>query len=275
MQQTILAGKPVADSVRALLEEKVKKAGRNICLAIVLAGDDPASHVYKDRLVKLAAGMGIKTEEVFVPGDAAAKDMLAAVEKLNNDSAIDGILPMMPLPKQMDSDEIARVIAPEKDVDCLNPLNSGLLYAGKNPWAPCTPRAVMATLGYYGIELPGKHAVIIGRSNVVGKPLAALLLAKDATVTVCHSKTKNLPGIARQADILVAAVGRAGFVVPDMIKEGAVIIDVGINPAEGGIVGDVAQGAYDKAAAYTPVPGGIGTVSSMMVMQTLLRNVKI
>lgn len=179
---------------------------------------------------------------------------------------------MMPLPAQINPDIIARSLDPEKDVDAMHPLNVGLVAAGKSPWAPCTPRAVMTVLEHYGIELAGKHAVIVGRSNVVGKPLAQLLLGRDATVTVCHSKTPDLAAFLRQADLVVAAVGRPQMIGASMIRPGTVVVDVGINELDGRIVGDVDFASVEPlAAAITPVPGGIGTVSTVMVLEAVLR----
>ncbi len=272
MQKIELRGKPVADNLRSQLEDKVKQAGGVLTLAIVLVGDDAASHVYKNRLVKLAESMGIRTRVELLSDYTDTKEVLAVIGKLNDDKAVTGILPMMPLPRHIDSDAVGRAIAAEKDVDCVNPLNAGLVYMGKIAWAPCTPRAVMETLRYYGVALKGKHVVIIGRSNVVGKPLAALMLSADATVTICHSKTVDLASITLQADILVVAIGSAQFVKADMLKEGAVLVDVGINQVGELLLGDASAEACAKAGAFTPVPGGIGTVSSMMVMQGLLRN---
>lgn len=267
-----MLGKDVVQSLRSNLEEKIKNADREITLAILIVGDDPASHVYKNRLVKLAEGMGVITNVRLLPQSADDKEVLATVQDLNADERIDGILPMMPLPKHLDSDLIAQNIAKEKDVDCLNPMNVGLVYMGKSPWAPCTPRAVMETLKHYKVDLTGKEVVIVGRSNVVGKPLATLMLEKNATVTVCHSKTRDLPEVTRRADILVMAIGVPEFLQPDMVKEGAIIVDVGINQVDDKIVGDASEESLKKASRYTPVPGGIGGVSTMMVMQTLLRD---
>lgn len=267
-----MLGKEVVQSLRTELEAKIAKAGKKITLAILIVGDDAASHVYKNRLVKLAEGLGVNTDVRILPQDSDDKAVIAAVEELNKDENIDGILPMMPLPKHIDTDAVAQKIAIDKDVDCLNPINVGFVYMGKSPWAPCTPRAVMETLKYYEVDLTGKHVVIVGRSNVVGKPLATLMLGQNATVTVCHSKTKDLAKMTSQADVVVVAIGVAEFLQPDMIKDGAIIVDVGINQVGDKIVGDASEGALQKASSYTPVPGGIGGVSTMMVMQTLLRN---
>ena len=207
-----------------------------------------------------------------LPETATTEETVAAIRKLNEDPDVTGILPMMPMPKQVDGDAVGAALAPEKDMDCLNPANGGALLMGKGRWAACTPRACMAMLKYYKIPLDGKHAVVLGRSNVVGKPVALLLLQENCTVTVCHSHTKNLPELVRQADIVVAAIGKAGFVTPDMVKPGAVIVDVGINVTETGIVGDVAPEATEKASAFTPVPGGVGVVSNVMMMDAVVRN---
>ena len=253
METLIMRGKPVADAYRETIMQRVANAlgkGRKVTLAIIVVGDDPASHVYKDRLMKLAESMGIYVKELLYPADTKQEDLLRDIARMNHNRYVTGVLPMMPLPKPLDSD----------------------MYLGYGKMSPCTPRACMATLEHYGIELEGKHAVVIGRSNVVGKPVANLLLNKNATVTICHSKTKNIAEITRQADIIVAAVGKPCFVTPDMIKEGAVVVDVGINAVDGKLVGDVDPAVVGKASAYTPVPGGIGVVSNMMVMDLLTRN---
>lgn len=277
MDVLIMKGKPVADTYRTEIEARILKAkekGVKVTLVIVVVGDDEASHVYKDRLLKLAQSLGAEARAVFFPQDATQEEVTAAIAKMNHNRYITGILPMMPPPKHIDGDAVGAAVTANKDVDCLNTRNVGELYLGHGKVAPCTPLACMATLEHYGIELEGKHAVVIGRSNVVGKPVANLLLNKNATVTVCHSRTKNLSEIVKQADIVIAAVGKACFVTADMVKEGAVIVDVGINVVEDGIVGDVAPEAYAKSSAYTPVPGGIGVVSNMMVMDMLTRNYK-
>lgn len=268
--QEIFKGKPVVEQLSEQLKAKVEQLGHEVTLAIVLVGEDPASHYYKDHLVKLAQSIDVKTKVCSLKGDADTKEVLGLLKELNADSEIDGILPMMPMPKQIDTTIIEEAISPAKDIDCLHPANAGMLYLGRSAWAPCTAMAVMQILKYYKVELKGKRVVIIGRSNVVGKPLIPLLLSENATVTVCHSKTVAIPAIAKQADVIIAAVGVKEFVTPEMVKDGAVLIDVGINETENGMVGDIAKAAYEKASAYTPVPGGVGTVSSMMVMKTLL-----
>lgn len=271
----IMEGKPAAAAIRASLTEKAAKLREQgiVCgLAVVLVGDDHASIIYADWLNKLCSSLGIRYHLAALPAETTQNEMIALIEQLNANPEVSGILPMLPLPAQISPDIIARSLDPEKDVDAMHPLNVGLVAAGKSPWAPCTPRAVMTVLDYYGIELSGKHAVIIGRSNVVGKPLAQLLLGRDATVTVCHSKTPDLAAFLRQADLVVAAIGRPRIIKASMIRPGAVVVDVGINDLDGRVVGDVDFDAVEPlVAAITPVPGGIGTVSTVMVLEAVLR----
>lgn len=276
METLVMSGRPVADAYKEQIKEKVEaaqKSGKKVTLAILTVGQDPASFVYRKRLLKITESLGIGSRCVELPETATTEETVAAIRKLNEEPDVTGILPMMPVPKQVDGDAVGAALAPEKDMDCLSPANGGALLMGKGRWAACTPRACMAMLKYYKIPLDGKHAVVLGRSNVVGKPVALLLLQENCTVTVCHSHTKNLPELVRQADIIVAAIGKAGFVTPDMVKPGAVIVDVGINVTETGIVGDVAPEATEKASAFTPVPGGVGVVSNVMMMDAVVRNV--
>ena len=275
METMLMRGKPVADVYREMITEKIaaaKQRGLLVTLAIVVVGEDPASHVYKGRLVKLIEGLGGAAKVIELPGTASEEEVIGVVKKLNRNRYVTGILPMMPMPKHINGDAVGAAVSPNKDVDCLNPQNSGDVFMGRSKWAACTPRACMATLEHYGIELEGKNVVVIGRSNVVGKPVAVLLLQKNATVTVCHSRTKNLPELLKTADVIVAAVGKACFVKPDMVKEGVVIVDVGINAVGDKLMGDVDPAVAAKASAFTPVPGGIGVVSNMMVMECLTRN---
>ena len=275
METLIMRGKPVADVYREAITEKIaaaKARGLLVTLAIVVVGEDPASHVYKGRLVKLIEGLGGAAKVIELPGTASEEEVIGVVKKLNRNRYVTGILPMMPMPKHINGDAVGAAVSPNKDVDCLNPQNCGDVFMGRSKWAACTPRACMATLEHYGIELDGKNVVVIGRSNVVGKPVAMLLLQKNATVTVCHSHTKNLPELLKTADVIVAAVGKACFVKPDMVKEGVVIVDVGINAVGDKLMGDVDPAVAEKASAFTPVPGGIGVVSNMMVMECLTRN---
>ena len=275
METMLMRGKPVADVYREMITEKIaaaKQRGLLVTLAIVVVGDDPASHVYKNRLVKLIEGLGGAAKVIELPGTSSEEEVIGVVKKLNRNRYVTGILPMMPMPKHINGDAVGAAVSPNKDVDCLNPQNSGDVFMGRSKWAACTPRACMATLEHYGIELEGKNVVVIGRSNVVGKPVAVLLLQKNATVTVCHSRTQNLPELLQRADVIVAAVGKACFVKPEMVKEGVVIVDVGINAVGDKLMGDVDPAVAEKASAFTPVPGGIGVVSNMMVMECLTRN---
>ena len=276
MDTIIMRGKPVADVYREAISKKIaeaKERGLLITLAIVVVGDDPASHVYKDRLVKLIESLGGAAKVITCPADTSEEDVIGVIKKLNRNRYVSGIMPMMPMPKHINGDNVGAAVSPNKDVDCLNPQNIGDVFMGRSRFAPCTPRACMATLAHYGIELEGKHVVVIGRSNVVGKPVSVLLLQKNATVTICHSRTRNLPELLKQADVVVAAVGKPCFVKPEMVKEGVVIVDVGINAVEGKLVGDVDPAVCEKASAFTPVPGGIGVVSNMMVMECLTRHI--
>ena len=276
METIIMRGKPVADVYREALAKKIaaaKEQNHLVTLAIVVVGDDPASHVYKDRLVKLIESLGGAAKVITCPAETSEEEVIGIIKKLNRNRYVSGIMPMMPMPKHINGDNVGAAVSPNKDVDCLNPQNIGDVFMGRSRFAPCTPRACMATLEHYGIELEGKHVVVIGRSNVVGKPVSVLLLQKNATVTICHSRTRNLPELLKQADVIVAAVGKPCFVKPEMVKEGVVIVDVGINAVDGKLVGDVDPAVAEKASAFTPVPGGIGVVSNMMVMDCLTRHI--
>lgn len=272
MEALLMKGKPVADVYRENIAASIaaaKESGNKPTLVILLVGDDPASCVYTERLAKLTESLGATAKVVRMPAETTEEEVITLIRKMNRNRYITGILPMMPMPKHINSDAVGAAVTKHKDVDCLNPTNAGELYLGRRSWAPCTARACMAALEHYKIDLKGKHAVVIGRSNVIGKPVALLLLQKHATVTICHSKTENLADITRNADIIIAAVGKAGFVTADMVKEGAVLVDVGINEVDGKLVGDIAPEATAKASAFTPVPGGIGVISNMMVMECL------
>ena len=276
METVLMRGKPVADVYREAIAKKIAVAKQHdllVTLAILVVGDDPASHVYKDRLVKLIESLGGAAKVITCPADTPEEEVISIIKKLNRNRYVTGIMPMMPMPKHINSDNVGAAVSQNKDVDCLNPQNIGDVFMGRSRFAACTPRACMATLAHYGIELEGKNVVVIGRSNVVGKPVSVLLLQKNATVTICHSRTRNLPEILKQADVIVAAVGKACFVKPEMVKEGVVIVDVGINAVDGKLVGDVDPAVAEKASAFTPVPGGIGVVSNMMVMECLTRHI--
>ena len=276
METLLMKGKPVADKYREAIGAKIAQAhaqGKEVTLAIVVVGDDPASHVYKNRLMKLITSLGGQGKEILLPAQSTEEEVLQVVAELNQNEKITGILPMMPLPKHLDDARIGAAVLAAKDVDCLNTSNEGAFFAGHNPWGASTPRACMAILDHYGVDLTGKKAVVLGRSNVVGKPVALMLLQRNATVTICHSRTENLAELTQQADIIVAAIGKPAFVKPEMVKEGVIIVDVGINAVGDKLVGDVDPEVMERAAAFTPVPGGVGVVSNMMVMEALTRNI--
>lgn len=240
-------------------------------LAVIVAGDNPASHVYVRNKENACLRAGIRSTILRLPESCTQEELESAVAALNADQSVHGILVQLPLPKGLDEARVLALIDPEKDVDGFHAMNTGKLMSGQPGFVPCTPLGVMKLLEAYNIPTRGRHAVVIGRSNIVGKPMAMLLLAADATVTVCHSKTENLADITRQADILVAAVGRANFVTGDMIKPGATVIDVGINRVDGALVGDVnAEEAAQKAAYLTPVPGGVGQMTIAMLLSNTL-----
>lgn len=240
-------------------------------LAVIVAGDNPASQVYVRNKENACLRAGIRSTILRLPESCTQEELEGAVAALNADQGVHGILVQLPLPKGLDEARVLALIDPEKDVDGFHAMNTGKLMSGQPGFVPCTPLGVMKLLEAYNIPTCGRHAVVIGRSNIVGKPMAMLLLAADATVTVCHSKTENLADITRQADILVAAVGKANFVTGDMIKPGATVIDVGINRVDGALVGDVnAEEAAQKAAYLTPVPGGVGQMTIAMLLSNTL-----
>ncbi len=266
----ILDGKAVSEKRLELLKEKIEESGLYPRLATVIVGSDPASQMYVRMKHRACEQVGIGSIGIDLPADASTERVLEAVVKLNNDPDINGILVQLPLPAGVDTGRVINAIAPNKDVDGFHPCNVGRLFSGDPLFAPCTPQGIMTILEEYRIPIAGKHAVVIGRSIDVGRPMAALLLNADATVTICHSKTGDLKEVARRADILVSAVGKARFVGPDMVKEGAAVIDVGINHDEDGkLCGDVDfEAVKDVAGAITPVPGGVGP----MTIATLMEN---
>lgn len=260
----------LADALRARLAKLAEK-GRTPTLAIILAGESKPAAMYTAFMEKQAAAYGIPVRLVKKPGTASEEDILTTVRALNGDAAVTGILVMMPLPPQVSRERVIEAIDPDKDIDGLTTANLGRLAAGREGLFPCTPRACMAILAHYGIDPDGKRAVVIGRSSVVGGPLALLLQRANATVTVCHSHTKDLAAVTREADILAAALGRPGSVTADMVKPGAVVLDVGINRVDGKTVGDVDfEGVQAAAGAITPVPGGVGSVTTVMVIESLV-----
>ncbi len=260
----------LADALRARLAKLAEK-GRTPTLAIILAEESKPAAMYTAFMEKQAAAYGIPVRLVKKPGTASEEDILTTVRALNGDAAVTGILVMMPLPPQVSRERVIEAIDPDKDIDGLTTANLGRLAAGREGLFPCTPRACMAILAHYGIDPDGKRAVVIGRSSVVGGPLALLLQRANATVTVCHSHTKDLAAVTREADILAAALGRPGSVTADMVKPGAVVLDVGINRVDGKTVGDVDfEGVQAAAGAITPVPGGVGSVTTVMVIESLV-----
>ena len=276
----IIDGKQIAANVKAEVRaevEKLRAAGKNPGLAVVLVGNNPASRVYVSNKEKDCAECGFQSYEYALPEETTEAELLALIDRLNADSSVNGILVQLPLPKQICEQTVLHAISPAKDVDAFHPENVGHIMIGDFNFLPCTPAGVIEMLDACGIEIAGKHCVVIGRSNIVGKPMAMLLLHRSGTVTICHSRTKDLAEQTRQADILVAAVGIAGFVTADMVKEGAVVIDVGMNRnAEGKLCGDV---CYDevaqKASAITPVPGGVGPMTRAILMRNTLTAAKL
>ncbi len=275
---TIIDGKELAKNIREGLKEEVKElknADINPKLAVIMVGDDKASKVYVKNKSKACEDVGIEYEEHLLPKKTKMKELLELIEKLNNDETIHGILVQSPLPEGLDANEAFKTISPKKDVDGFNPINVGKLSLNQDCFVSCTPYGIIKMLEKYNIETEGANAVVIGRSNIVGKPLAKCLLNKNATVTVCHSKTKNLKEITKQADILIAAIGKAKFVTEDMVKKGATVIDVGINRTESGLVGDTDFDAIKEKASYiTPVPGGVGPMTIAMLMNNIVKAAK-
>ena len=265
----ILDGKACSEQRLEILRDEIDESGVLPHLATVIVGTDPASQMYVRMKHRACERVHIGSVGIELPADASTDAVVAAVRRLNDDTDIDGILVQLPLPKQVDTPVIAATVRPEKDVDGYHPSNLGLLFSGAPRFAPCTPQGIMTLLAANRIAVAGKHAVVLGRSIDVGRPMAALLLNADATVTICHSKTPDLHAQARQADILVSSVGKAHFVTADMVKDGAVVIDVGINQLDGKLVGDVDFAAVSRvASAITPVPGGVGP----MTIATLMEN---
>lgn len=275
----IIDGKELAKNIRLKLKDEVielKNADINPKLAVIMVGDDKASKVYVKNKSKACEDVGIEYEEYILPAKTKMEELLELIEKLNNDETIHGILVQSPLPKGLDANEAFRAISPKKDVDGFNPINVGKLSLNQDCFVSCTPYGIIKMLEAYNIEIEGAHAVIIGRSNIVGKPLAQCLLNKNATVTICHSRTKNLKEITKQADILIAAIGKAKFVTEDMVKDGATVIDVGINRMDDGkLLGDTDfENIKDKVSYITPVPGGVGPMTIAMLMHNVVKAAK-
>ncbi len=270
----ILDGKAVSAAVKEQIKlevEALNAKGIFPGLAVILVGNDPASQIYVRNKKKACEATGIKSFEYLLPENATQEEVLALIEKLNGDPAVSGILCQLPLPAHINEKAVTSAISPEKDVDAFNPVNVGKMTMGEGVLLPCTPSGIMEILKYYNIETCGKNCVVIGRSNIVGKPMALLLLAGNGTVTVCHSKTANLKEVTSRADILVSAVGKAGFVTADMVKPDAVVIDVGMNRTPEKLCGDVCfEEVAEKASYITPVPGGVGPMTIACLMKNTL-----
>lgn len=269
----LIDGKAVSQAVKERVRDEIAREGLEIGLAVVIVGNDQASRVYVNNKKKACEFCGITSYEYALPEETTEEQLLELVDTLNGDSKVNGILVQLPLPKHIDEKKIIEHISPMKDVDAFHAVNVGRIMIGDYAFLPCTPAGVMELIHSTGTEVSGKECVVIGRSNIVGKPMAMLLLHENGTVTVCHSRTKDLAEVCRRADILVSAVGRAGFVTADMVKEGAVVIDVGMNRnAEGKLCGDVDfDGVAAKCSFITPVPGGVGPMTIAMLMENTLR----
>jgi len=281
MPASVISGTEIGNTIRAELKKEIEKLKdeHNIVpgLAVVLVGENPASKVYVGMKEKACNSIGVLSIKHVMSAETTTEELLKVVNDLNNDKKINGILVQLPLPKQIDENAVLEAILPEKDVDGFHPYNVGKLMIGGSPFPPCTPYGVIKLLEYSNIDIEGKKAVVVGRSNIVGKPVAILLLEKNATVTICHSRTKDLAAEVRSADIVVAAVGIPNFVTKEMIKPGAVVIDVGVNRLENKkLCGDVDyEGASEVASAITPVPGGVGPMTITMLLSNTVKSAKI
>ena len=280
MKAQRIDGKAISDQIKeeaALEAQELQRQGITPCLAVVLVGNDPASMVYVNNKKKACEKVGILSRSYELPEDTEEKDLLALVEQLNMDNSVHGVLVQLPLPPQIDEEKVILAVDPKKDVDCFHPLNVGLLHTGQKGFLPCTPAGVLELIERSGHTIEGKRCVVIGRSHNVGKPTAMLLLQKNGTVTICHSKTKDLKGICKEADILVSAVGKLHTVTKDMVKEGAVVIDVGMNRNENGkLCGDVDfDDVCEVAGAVSPVPGGVGLMTVAMLIKNFITAAKL
>lgn len=276
----VISGKEVSAFVKGESAKEVKtlnEKGISVCLAVILVGDDPASAVYVNNKKKACEACGIKSLQYLLPESATEQEILTLIEKLNSDDEVNGILCQLPLPEHINEEKIINAISPKKDVDCFHPENVGKLHIGNGVFKPCTPAGVMEMLRFADIEVEGKTCVVVGRSNIVGKPMSALLMAENGTVTTCHSKTKNLAEITKNADILVVAMRQPRYITGDMVKDGAVVVDVGIHRmADGSLCGDVDFASVEKKASFiTPVPGGVGPMTIAMLMQNTVTAAKL
>ena len=272
----LIDGKAVAAEVEGEVRQELAKLGFSPNLIVIRVGNDPASEVYVRNKARKAKELGLRGTELIFDESMSEAQLLGHIERLNHDDDVDGILVQLPLPKQIDSKKVIKAIDPRKDVDGFHPMNVGLLHLGQPSLVPCTPAGVMRLIASTGTKVEGARAVVIGRSDIVGKPVAALLLRENATVTICHSRTRDLPAVAREADILVAAIGKPRFVTASMVKRGAVVIDVGINRVDGKLAGDVDfKKVRDIASWITPVPGGVGPMTIAMLMSNTVTAAKV
>jgi methylenetetrahydrofolate dehydrogenase (NADP+)/methenyltetrahydrofolate cyclohydrolase len=267
---TLMEGTPLAARIREEVADEVRELGR-LGLVTLQVGEDPASTIYLRLKHQAAAEAGISSDDRKLPEQVTEDELVALIEELNADDDVDGILVQLPLPAHLDEERVIRAIEPIKDVDGLHPFNAGELYLGRPRLVPATPLGIMALLAEHRIPLEGVEAVVVGRSDIVGKPIAHLLLQANATITICHSRTSDLARYTLEADVLVVAVGSAEVVTPDMVKQGSAVVDVGINRTEGGIVGDVAPDARDVAGFITPVPGGVGPMTIAMLLRNAVK----
>lgn len=279
MSAVRMDGKALSAKVRGSIlaeTEALKEKGVTPGLAVIIVGNDPASEIYVRNKEKACAECGFYSEKYALPAETSQEELLGLIAQLNQSPQISGILCQMPVPEHISEQAVIDAIDPKKDVDAFHPVNVGKIMVGNFDFVPCTPAGVMELLDEYGIDPKGKECVVVGRSNIVGKPMSMLLLHRHGTVTICHSRTSGLAAVCRRADILVAAVGKAGFITPDMVKDGAVVIDVGINRnAEGKVCGDVAPEVMEKASYMTPVPGGAGPMTITMLMKNTLKAAKL
>lgn len=276
----IIDGKLISQQLKDELRQEVaqlKEQGKNCCLAVIQVGNDPASSVYVGNKKKACTYIGIESLSYELPEDTSEEELLALIAKLNGDPKVHGILCQLPLPKHMDEDKVIQAIDPKKDVDGFHPRNVGALVIGQKGFVSCTPAGIIELLHRSGVEIEGKHCVVIGRSNIVGKPMSLLMLRENATVTICHSKTKNLPRICKEADILIVAIGKPQFITAEYVGEGAVVIDVGIHRDENNkLCGDVKFDEVEPvASAITPVPGGVGPMTIAMLMKNCVEAMKL
>jgi methylenetetrahydrofolate dehydrogenase (NADP+) / methenyltetrahydrofolate cyclohydrolase len=276
MKDKIIDGKELANILKNNIKDEISKLQNKIkrppCLAVILVGNDPASTVYVNLKSKNCEELGMESKVYRLKEETLESELLNLIDELNKTKEVDGILVQLPLPKHIDTSKVIHKIDPLKDVDCFHPENFGLLFSGNPRFLPCTPAGIIEMLKYKKIEISGKNAVVLGRSNIVGKPISILLLSENATVTICHSKTKNLQEITKQCDILIAAIGKPNFVKKDMVKDGAVIIDVGMNKIGDKLVGDVDyENVFDKVSYITPVPGGVGPMTRVMLMKNTVK----